>query len=110
MGRNLDDMVFSLELDKFNNMCYTYYKLLLDRGVAREQARMVLPQSLYTIFYAKVDLHNLLHFIGLRSNEHAQWEIQQYSNAMLEMIEPIVPWTVEAWRDCNNGYKTSSGI
>lgn len=77
------------------------YNRLLNRGVAKEQARMVLPQNLYTIFYAKVDLHNLLHFIRLRSDEHAQWEIQQYSNAMLEMIKPIVPWSVEAWMEYN---------
>lgn len=77
------------------------YNNLLEIGVAKEQARMILPQSLYTIFYAKVDLHNLLHFIGLRSDEHAQWEIQQYSNAMLNIIEEYVPWTVEAWKEHN---------
>lgn len=76
----------------------TVYNRMLERGVAKEQARMILPQNLYTMFYAKVDLHNLLHFIGLRSDEHAQWEIQQYSNAMLNIIEDYVPWTVEAWR------------
>lgn len=82
------------------------YNRMLERGVSKEQARMVLPQNLYTIFYAKVDLHNLLHFIGLRSDSHAQWEIQQYSNAMLEMIRARVPWTVEAWEEYH-GKKTS---
>jgi len=73
------------------------YSYLLAHGVAREMARMVLPQNLYTIFYGTVDLHNLLHFIGLRADEHAQLEIQQYAIAMEEMIQTYVPVSKEAW-------------
>lgn len=73
------------------------YNEFIENGVAREQARMVLPQNMYTTFYAKTDLHNLLHFIGLRSDEHSQWEIRQYSDAMLKIIAPIVPWSVDAY-------------
>ncbi len=79
--------------------CLDYYNKLLDQGVAREMARMVLPQNMYTTFYGTVDLHNLMHFIDLRADSHAQWEIQQYALAMKEMIQPIVPWTFEAWED-----------
>lgn len=71
------------------------YKSLLSYGVAKEQARMVLPQSMYTIFIAKIDLRNLLHFIKLRSHYHAQWEIQQYSNTLFEFVKEYNPWTAE---------------
>ena len=77
-----------------------YHKLLL-RGVPRELARGVLPMNTYTHFFGTVDLHNLLHFITLRSHSHAQWEIQQYANALLELITPIVPVTVAAYKELN---------
>jgi len=67
------------------------YKTLLDMGVARELARITLPLNLYTEFYWKVDLRNLFNFIALRSDSHAQFEIQEYSNAIYSIIEPIVP-------------------
>lgn len=75
------------------------YNELLSLGIAREQARMVLPQSMYTTFYAKTDLSNLLHFLELRMDPHAQWEIQQYAEAILEMIANIVPATVEIFME-----------
>jgi thymidylate synthase (FAD) len=68
-------------------------------GVAREQARMVIPLNTYTEWYWKIDLHNLLHFLDLRCDAHAQQEIQVYADAILELISPIVPWTIEAWQD-----------
>lgn len=78
---------------------YDTYQKLLDKGVAREQARMVLPQSMYTTFIGKVDLRNLLHFLSLRFDGHAQWEIRQYAEAILEMIENIVPETVAIFKE-----------
>ncbi len=81
----------------FTNYTKYIYELLIEDGVTREMARMVLPQNMYTTFYGTVDLHNLMHFIDLRADSHAQWEIQQYALAMKEMIQPIVPWTFEAW-------------
>lgn len=74
-----------------NNRCLEAYEYLLEEGVTREQARMVLPHALYTEFFAKTDLHNLLHFLRLRCDEHAQWEIRQYANTIVELIKPIVP-------------------
>lgn len=76
---------------------FSAYEALLDMGVSREMARMVLPQSAFTRFYATVDLHNLLGFIRLRGHEHAQEEIREYAIAMRELITPYVPWTMEAW-------------
>lgn len=79
--------------------CERAYQSLLDNGVARELARMVLPLSTYTEFYGTVNLHNLFRFLKLRLDSHAQPEIQVYAQALLMLITPIVPWSVEAWRD-----------
>lgn len=89
-------------LEKIDFLCsqsYEEYEKAIQNGVAREQARMLLPVNLYTEWYWKVDLHNLLHFLALRCDAHAQWEIRVFANAMLELIKPIVPWAVEAWED-----------
>jgi thymidylate synthase (FAD) len=80
-------------------LCLNQYHELLKIGLCREQARMVLPQSLYTEFVAKVDLHNLLHFLELRLDKHAQWEIQQYAEAIVEMLENIVPETMKLFKE-----------
>lgn len=68
-------------------------------GLARELARMVLPVATYSQMYWKGNLHNLFHFLSLRCDKHAQKEILVYADAILEMIEPYVPWAVEAFRD-----------
>ncbi len=75
------------------------YMQLTEQGLAREIARIGLPQSVYTEWYWKIDLHNLLRFLSLRIDEHAQKEIRDFARAMLALIEPMCPWTVEAWRD-----------
>jgi thymidylate synthase (FAD) len=77
---------------------FRVYRSLLDNGVPRELARSVLPLGTYSKMFAKVDLHNLLKFLTQRTDEHAQYEIRVYANAILEMIEPIVPVSVAAWR------------
>lgn len=78
---------------------YHEYLRLTDQGVSRELARIGLPVNMYTEWYWKCDLHNTLHFLSLRLDSHAQSEIRAYADAMLRLIEPIVPMTVEAWRD-----------
>jgi len=78
---------------------YDIYEDYLGLGVSREQARMILPINLYTEWYWKIDLHNLFHFLGLRCDAHAQWEIRVFADAMLNLIRPIVPFAVEAWED-----------
>ncbi len=60
---------------------------------------MGLPVNVYTEWYWKCDLHNILRFLSLRMDAHAQLEIREYAQAMLALIEPIVPVTMEAWRD-----------
>lgn len=74
---------------------YTY-KDLLASGVPRELARGVLPVNTYSHMFATVDLHNLANFLRLRLHEHAQYEIMVYAEAMLKLIEPIVPVAVAA--------------
>ena len=75
------------------------YEELLGKGVSRELARIALPVSVYTEWYWKIDLHNLLHFLSLRMDAHAQQEIRDYANAMFALIQPIVPVAAEAFLD-----------
>lgn len=93
------------QIDSYEMSCradFTIYKQLLTAGWPREIARAKLPLSTYTDFFAKVDLHNLLHFLTLRLHEHAQYEIREYAAAIGELIEPIVPVTIAAWKQQEN--------
>lgn len=72
-------------------------------GVARELARSVLPVSFYTQWYWKIDLHNLLRFLELRMDPHAQWEIREYANAIASIVKLWVPLTWEAFSDYRLG-------
>ena len=78
---------------------YKEYESLHEAGVARELARIGLPVSLFTQWYWKCDLHNILRFLSLRMDAHAQSEIRDYARAMWLLIEPIVPITLEAFAD-----------
>jgi thymidylate synthase (FAD) len=68
-------------------------------GLARELARMVLPLNTYTQWYWKIDLHNLLHFVALRADPHAQYEIRAYAEVLLDIVRRWVPLTCEAFVD-----------
>jgi thymidylate synthase (FAD) len=80
-------------------------------GIARELARMNLNLNYYTQWYWKIDLHNLLHFLRLRADAHAQYEIREYSNVLLDIVSKWVPYTYEAFinykRDAVNLSKKS---
>ena len=78
--------------------CLETFHVMIDAGVCREQARMVLPQNLYTEYYGTVNLNNLLKFIDLRTHEGAQWEIQKVAEACLEIATDLWPVTTEAYR------------
>lgn len=85
---------------ELQNLARETYQRRLELGVAREQARKDLPLSTYTEAYWKIDLHNLLHFLHLRMDEHAQWEIRQYAKAIGEQIvRPLFPVCWEAFLD-----------
>jgi thymidylate synthase (FAD) len=87
------------------DLAFERYEELISFGVAREQARMILPVNWYTEWYWKCDLHNILNFLRLRLDSHAQYEIRVYAEAMLELIAPIVPWTLESFRKHTLGEK-----
>lgn len=79
-----------------------------DYGVARELARIVTPVSTYTEWYWKVDLHNLLHFLSLRADPHAQKEIRVYAEIICEIVEAWLPNVWEAFEDYRLGAHTFS--
>ena len=96
-------------------LCYAHYEEMLNEdaegnprdpdrpGLARELARMNLPLNIYTQWYWKVDLHNLLHFLSLRADPHAQYEIRVYAEAMLDMVRRWLPIACEAFEDYTVG-------
>lgn len=78
---------------------YRVYQDQLAAGVPREIARCVLPLSTYSHMFATADLHNLFHFLRLRLHEHAQYEMRVYAEAILKLITPIVPISVQAFEE-----------
>lgn len=94
-GRSLSE-----EERKLHQQMRDQYNTRIDAGVAREQARKDLPLSTYTEAYWKVDLHNLLHFLALRMDSHAQSEIRQYATTIGEkIVAPLFPTVWEAFLD-----------
>lgn len=100
---------------------YTNYEKLLNehagepieaerQGLARELARMVLPTNYYTEWYWKIDLHNLLHFLSLRADPHAQYEIRVYAEVIADLVKRWVPLTFGAYEDyVQGGVRLSKG-
>lgn len=78
---------------------YGEYEGMLESDIARELARINLPLSLYTEWYWKIDLHNLFHFLRLRIDPHAQYEIRLYGEVMAEMTKQVAPMAWEAFED-----------
>lgn len=95
--------------------CYDHYQQMLNedaagnvldedkKGLARELARMNLPINAYTQWYWKIDLHNLFHFLYLRADSHAQYEIRAYADAMFEVVKKWMPIAAEAFEDYRMG-------
>jgi thymidylate synthase (FAD) len=104
-----DGEILSKEiLDKFDeyietDKLYKSYEELIKLGVSREIARIGLPVNLYTSCIWKIDLHNLLNFLRLRMDSHAQQEIREYANAIYDLILPVVPITLNAFSDYKLG-------
>jgi len=89
-------------IESIESICgksFEAYNELLDQGVSREVARIVLPLNTYTEWYWQMDLHNLFHFLKLRLDDHAQWEIRQYAGVIAGIVEKIVPISFEAFND-----------
>ncbi|MCG3267182.1 FAD-dependent thymidylate synthase [Yoonia sp. I 8.24] len=93
--------------------CYDHYAEMIDQegqqGLARELARMNLPANIYTQWYWKVDLHNLFHFLRLRADAHAQYEIRVYADAICKVVADWVPAAYGAFEDYRLGGANLSG-
>jgi len=91
---------------------YDHYEEMISQegqqGLARELARMNLPANIYTQWYWKVDLHNLLHFLRLRADAHAQYEIRVYADAICKVVADWVPFAYRAFEDYRMGGATLS--
>ncbi len=80
-------------------MIFKNYHELLDMGIAREISRIDLPLSIYTEFYWQMDLHNLFHFLSLRMDSHAQYEIRAYANEIFKIVKTVCPIAAEAFEN-----------
>ena len=104
-GRRADEVPEDLRkrvleiLTNSQRQLYGEYEKMLEEDIARELARINLPLSLYTEWYWKIDLHNLFHFLRLRIDPHAQYEIRVYGEAMAEITKKVAPFAWEAFED-----------
>jgi thymidylate synthase (FAD) len=117
-GQEAADVLDMLRADA--TRCYDHYAEMLNeteggevrdpsrQGLARELARMNLTLNTYTQWYWKTDLHNLFHFLSLRADAHAQYEIRVYAEAMLKSVDAWVPLAAQAFRDYRMGAVTLS--
>lgn len=87
------------ELKKGQDDMYAQYENLVEKNVARELARVNLPLSLYTEMYWQMDLHNLFHFLRLRMDGHAQYEIRVYADKIAEIVRDVAPMAFEAFEE-----------
>ena len=93
---NLKDKVISI-LSKDQETVYKNYEEMIDDDIARELARINLPLSTYTEWYWQMDLKNMFHFLKLRMDHHAQWEIQEYGRAMAKIVKAVCPLAYESF-------------
>ena len=108
-----DEAARVLEILKADSArAYDNYQSLISQdgqqGLARELARMNLPTNIYTQWYWKVDLHNLLHFLRLRADAHAQYEIRVYADEICKIVADWVPFAYAAFEDYRMGGATLS--
>ena len=101
-GERYDEETETALVERFRSeqaMAYRSYGEMLDQDVAREIARINLPLSLYTEWYWQIDLHNLFHFLRLRMDPHAQYEIRAYAEAMARCARAVAPLAYEAFEE-----------
>lgn len=96
-GSGFDTNDPTLVLEQHYRACYSLYKEMLQAGIAREMARMVLPFGTYTEMRCCWDLKNLLHFFSLRDDPHAQWEHRQFGKAMKIITRVLFPMVMDAY-------------
>lgn len=101
-AEDVDDAVaraWLADLDQHYSGTADLYNAMVQSDVSKEQARIVLPLATYTEFYWKVDLHNLLHFLRLRMDSHAQKEIRDFTPPIADVVRQLCPWSWEAFED-----------
>lgn len=98
IGEDTQDQLIPSIIDYACAAAFETYRTLLRHNVPRELARGVLPVATYSHMFATVNLLNLFRFLTLRCDAHAQYEIRVYADAMLALIEPVVPVAVAAWK------------
>jgi len=104
-GRSEEDVPAELRsrvlelLANDRTQAFSHYEEMLESDISRELARINLPLSMYTEWYWKIDLHNLFHFLRLRIDSHAQYEIRVYGEAMAEITKKVAPLAWEAFED-----------
>ena len=99
------------EIETQSRQAYQTYRRLLDLGLTRELARCVLPVNFYTKVRWKIDLHNLMHFMKLREDPHAQWEIQVYAKAIHLLLRELFPAAMKAFEQhVQNKIEVSPGL
>ncbi len=108
VSQEIADEVRSVMREDAERAFANYHKLL-DMGIAREISRIDLPLSLYTEFYWEIDLHNLFHFLKLRLDGHAQYEIREYAKVMLEIVRCVCPIATEAFENHKLNGRSFSG-
>ena len=110
-GTPVDDSAAMAENFKaIHDDTYAKYETFLSKGMRRELARVALPVSLYTEWYWKIDLHNLMHFLRLRMDPHAQYEIRVFAEAMGEIVKARLPVTWRAFEDYSLHAISFSGL
>lgn len=95
-------------IEEQSRQAYSAYQALLSTGLTRELARIVLPVNYYTVFRWRVNLHNLFHFLRLREDPHAQWEVRVYANAIHELCKEHFPVATKAFEEHIQGRITIS--
>ncbi len=96
-----EDLISQMVEDQ--TLVYSHYLEMLEKGLAREVARTNLPLNLYTEWYWQIDLHNLFHFLALRLDAHAQYEIRAYAEAMAQCAKAVAPLAYEAFQEHKSG-------
>lgn len=96
-GKPMEAALARRRIEEVGRLAFDRYRSMLLDGIPRELARSVLPVATYSHMFATVDLLNLMKFLTLRCDAHAQYEIRVYADAMRDLIRPIVPVCISAW-------------
>jgi thymidylate synthase (FAD) len=93
----IDELNTLSNIEGATKRAYEVYEYSINMGISRETARIILPLNLYTEWYWQIDLHNLMNFLKLRLDSHAQYEIRQYAEMIANIVEHVCPMTMDAF-------------